>query len=47
MITKFVLDHIAPILKYMGDHPSKRGRSGNDLTDQIFEAPLKHVSYNI
>ncbi|ELT99384.1 hypothetical protein CAPTEDRAFT_226057 [Capitella teleta] len=30
------------ILKYMGDHPSKRGRSGSDLTDQIFEPPLKH-----
>jgi myosin-7 len=30
------------ILKYMGDHPSKRGRAGSDLTDQIFEPPLKH-----
>lgn len=27
------------ILKYMGDLPSKR--SGNELTDQIFEGPLK------
>ena len=26
----------------MGDHPSKRGRAGSDLTDQIFEPPLKH-----
>jgi myosin-7 len=30
------------ILKYMGDHPSKRGRAGNEFTDQIFEPPLKH-----
>lgn len=28
----------------MGDHPSKRSRTGNELTDQIFEPPLKHVS---
>ena len=27
----------------MGDHPSKRSRTGNELTDQIFEPPLKHV----
>lgn len=31
------------ILKYMGDLPAKR-RLGNEYTDQIFEAPLKHVS---
>ncbi|XP_064639535.1 myosin-VIIa-like isoform X2 [Lineus longissimus] len=30
------------VLKYMGDHPSRRSRAGNELTDQIFEAPLKH-----
>ncbi|RXG69786.1 Myosin-VIIa [Armadillidium vulgare] len=30
------------ILKYMGDLPSRRGRTGNDLTDQIFEGPLTH-----
>lgn len=29
------------ILKYMGDLPSRRTRSGNELTDQIFEGPLK------
>lgn len=29
------------ILKYMGDLPSRRTRSGNDLTDTIFEGPLK------
>jgi len=28
------------IMKYMGDLPSKR--SGNELTDQIFEGPLKY-----
>ena len=28
------------VLKYMGDLPSKR--SGNELTDQIFEGPLKY-----
>ena len=32
------------ILKYMGDLPSKRTRSGNELTDAIFDGPLKHVS---
>ena len=27
----------------MGDHPaSKRARASNELTDQIFEPPLKH-----
>ena len=31
------------ILKYMGDLPSRRSRQGNDLTDQIFDGPLKHV----
>ncbi|XP_076340822.1 unconventional myosin-VIIa ck isoform X2 [Tachypleus tridentatus] len=30
------------LLKYMGDLPSRRTRSGNELTDQIFEGPLKH-----
>ena len=34
------------VLKYMGDHPSKRSRTGNELTDQIFEPPLKHVRNN-
>ena len=33
------------VLKYMGDHPSKRSRTGNELTDQIFEPPLKHVRH--
>lgn len=33
------------ILKYMGDLPSRRTRSGNDLTDQIFEGPLKFVRF--
>ena len=31
------------ILKYMGDHPSTRKRMGNELTDNIFESPLKNV----
>nr|ASM47588.1 myosin VIIa [Leptochiton asellus] len=30
------------ILKYMGDHPSKRIRVANELTDQIFEPPLRN-----
>lgn len=30
------------ILKYMGDLPSRRTRTGNELTDQIFDGPLKH-----
>ncbi|XP_071164800.1 myosin-VIIa-like isoform X4 [Mytilus edulis] len=29
------------ILKYMGDHPSKRGRVANEHTDQIYEPPLR------
>ena len=29
----------------MGDLPSRRTRTGNELTDQIFEGPLKHVSF--
>uniref|UniRef100_A0A8C3VGU1 Myosin VIIA n=1 Tax=Catagonus wagneri TaxID=51154 RepID=A0A8C3VGU1_9CETA len=29
------------VLKYMGDYPSKRVRSVNELTDQIFEGALK------
>lgn len=28
-------------MKYMGDYPSKRTRSVNELTDQIFEGALK------
>uniref|UniRef100_A0A668VF82 Myosin VIIAa n=1 Tax=Oreochromis aureus TaxID=47969 RepID=A0A668VF82_OREAU len=32
---------IPPIMKYMGDYPSKRTRSVNELTDQIFEGALK------
>jgi len=31
------------LLKYMGDMPSRRTRTGNELTDLIFEGPLKHV----
>ena len=38
------LDLRSRILKYMGDLPSRRSRASNELTDQIFEAPLKHVS---
>jgi len=34
------------ILKYMGDHPSNRKRIGNELTDNIFESPLKNVRIN-
>ncbi|XP_054902492.1 unconventional myosin-VIIa-like isoform X4 [Poeciliopsis prolifica] len=29
------------VMKYMGDYPSKRARSVNELTDQIFEGALK------
>ena len=35
------------VLKYMGDLPSRRTRTGNELTDQIFEGPLKHVRVNL
>lgn len=29
------------MMKYMGDYPSKRTRSVNELTDLIFEGALK------
>lgn len=32
----FVLDCCAPILKYMGDYPTKQMQSPLELTDQIF-----------
>ena len=32
------------ILKYTGDLPSRAMRTSNELTDQIFEGPLKHVT---
>lgn len=35
------LDGSPAMLKYMGDYPSKRMRSVNELTDQIFEGALK------
>lgn len=31
------------ILKYMGDHPTPSGRRKSDLTDLIFEPPIKQV----
>ena len=39
-----VLDNTAPILKYMGDYPSKKQRLSTDLTDAVFEHALVHVS---
>jgi len=27
----------------MGDHPAKENRESNELTDQIFDPPLKDV----
>lgn len=38
---KNFLNCLPPVLKYMGDYPSKRTRSVNELTDQIFEGALK------
>lgn len=32
----FLLDCCAPILKYMGDYPTKQMQSHLELTDQIF-----------
>lgn len=37
----YSLTFVSPIMKYMGDYPSKRTRSVNELTDQIFEGALK------
>jgi len=31
-------------MRYMGDHPSKENRDSNELTDLIFDPPLKDVS---
>ena len=39
-----VLDYAAPILKYMGDYPSKKQRLSTELTDAVFEHALVHVS---
>jgi len=37
-------DRSEPVMKYMGDQPSKQhSRVGNELTDEIFEPALKHV----
>jgi hypothetical protein len=33
------------LLMYMGDAPSRRSRLGMELTDVIFDGPLKHVRY--
>ena len=30
------------IMKYMGDYPSKSTHGSSELTDQIFEGPLKY-----
>lgn len=32
------------ILKYMGDLPSRRPRNSSELTDHIYDGPLRHVS---
>ncbi|KAM6932582.1 myosin VIIAa isoform 2-T2 [Lycodopsis pacificus] len=37
----YSLTFVPPVMKYMGDYPSKRTRSVNELTDQIFEGALK------
>ena len=34
----------APVMKYMGDYPSKKLRLSTELSDAIFEPPLLHVS---
>jgi len=36
-------EHGEPVMKYMGDQPTKQSRIGNELTDDIFEPALKHV----
>uniref|UniRef100_H3B7C0 Myosin VIIB n=1 Tax=Latimeria chalumnae TaxID=7897 RepID=H3B7C0_LATCH len=35
---------LLPIMKYMGDYPSKQARSAIELTDQIFQAALQEDS---
>lgn len=37
----FLLDGRSPILKYMGDYPTKQMQSRLELTDQIFGPPTK------
>ena len=39
------INSFTAVLKYMGDLPSRRARASNELTDQIFDGSLKHVSY--
>ena len=39
-----VLDFYSPILKYMGDYPSRKQRLSTELTDQVFEHALSNVS---
>ncbi|CAH1781656.1 unnamed protein product [Owenia fusiformis] len=41
LVQEAVMCYLA-LLKYMGDHPSRRSRNGNELTDQLFEPPLKN-----
>lgn len=38
----FLLDYCVPILKYMGDYPTKQMQSSLELTDQIFGPAMKH-----
>lgn len=37
----------SPILKYMGDYPSKKQRLSTELTDQVFEHALSNVSLQL
>ena len=46
LISIFLPWPVWPIMKYMGDYPSKRFRQTTDLTDAIFEPALLHVSDN-
>lgn len=38
----FLLDYFVPILKYMGDYPTKQLQSPMVLTDQIFGPATKY-----
>lgn len=37
-----ILDCYVPILKYMGDYPTKQQQNPLELTDQIFSPATKH-----
>ncbi|XP_019860107.1 PREDICTED: unconventional myosin-VIIa-like [Amphimedon queenslandica] len=42
LLKSIILNMSSPILKYMGDYPSKKLRLSTELTDQVFEHAVSH-----